>query len=118
MPSPERRRIRRGDGEVRDWPRGLLAYVATTPERPNLDPEEDRGQNRQRLALRLLDLWEREGNDVEPARERLRRAAGRRERGERAAADAEVEDVLGELLGDAGHDACVFRHRRSAPRSH
>ncbi|MHB1435298.1 MAG: hypothetical protein ACYCPN_02480 [Thermoplasmata archaeon] len=94
--------VRRGEGEVRDWPRGLVAYVPATPDSVDRDPEEDRGTNRQRLALRLLDLQARAGGSVDRARARLGRAARLRTEGRSAEADAEVEAVLGELLDPTG----------------
>jgi len=111
--------VRRGEGEVRDWPRGLVAYVPTTPDAVATDPEEDRGENRQRLALRLLDLHDRSGGPaLDGARSRLRRAARLRADGRTAEADREVEAVLGELLDPTGAPRAPPRLLPERPRSH
>ncbi len=110
--------VRRGEGEVTDWPRGLVAYVPTTPDSVDRDPEEDRGTNRQKLALRLLDLEAGSGRSVDRARARLRRAARLRADGRRSEADAEVEAVLGELLDPTGAPRPPPRLLPSEPRSH
>lgn len=110
--------VRRGEGEVRDWPRGLVAYVPATPDAASLDPEEDRGANRQRLALRLLDLHARAGGSVEGARARLRHAARLRTEGRVREADTEVEAVLGELLDPTGAPRSPPRLLPGGKRSH
>ncbi len=110
--------IRRGEGEVRDWPRGLVAYVPRTPDSTSPDPEEDRGTNRQRLALRLLDLEDRAGGSTGDARSRLYRAARLRTQGRTADADAEVEAVLGDLLDPTGAPRPPPRLLPGPKRSH
>ena len=101
-PEGGRRRVRRGEGEVTQWPRGLVDYVPSGAAEGTPSPEEDRGQNRLRLASRLLGVARHQGRSVEPWILRLREAerafrAGEREKGRRI-----VEEVLAEVEATAG----------------
>ncbi len=74
VPAERARRTRRGEGEVTQWPRGLLDY--TPGETPDAapDPDEDRTGNRIRLAARLIGLLRSEGRDVQSEIEALHAA--------------------------------------------
>jgi hypothetical protein len=62
--APRRTRVRRGEGEVTQWPRGLVAYVGAGPEgTPSV--EEDRTRNRILLAARLIAILRAGGSDVD-----------------------------------------------------
>ncbi len=64
-PTPARRRVERGEGEVTQWPRGLAGYVSSGPEDETPSPEEDRTGNRHRLAGRLLAVLRSQGRNVD-----------------------------------------------------
>lgn len=98
MPPDERpRRTRRGEGEVTQWPRGLLDYTPRETPDATPDPEEDRTINRILLAARLIGLLRSEGRDVREELGALRAAAAAREAGRREEATERVERLLGEL---------------------
>lgn len=96
-----RRRIRRGEGEVTQWPRGLLDYRSVGPEDTPPSPEEDRLANRIALAARLLSIRRSEGREIDGAIEALRAAERALAAGDRATATAIVERVLARLGAEA-----------------
>lgn len=98
------RRVRRGEGEVTQWPRGLVDYVPARTAEAVPDPEEDRLRNRLLLAARLAGILERRGVNVEALRADLRSAEAARERGDRDGALAAADRLLAALdraLADA-----------------
>jgi hypothetical protein len=100
--APRRKgRVARGEGEVTQWPRGLVDYVPKGfPETPP-SPEEDRTRNRLLLAARLLGLLRSRGEDID--REVVELAGAERAfvEGDRRRATELVERLLGELDGRA-----------------
>jgi hypothetical protein len=101
-PKGGRRRVRRGEGEVTEWPRGLVDYLPSGAAEATPSPEEDRDINRLRLASRLLGFARSHGHDVDRAVTRLRQAdrafrEGDRERGRRI-----VDEVISEVEALAG----------------
>ncbi len=94
---PPRRRIARGEGEVTQWPRGVVGYVSSGPEDARPDPEEDRTGNRLRLAARLLSLLRARGAEVEGFVPELAAAEAAFRAGRRAEADRRIDRLLGEL---------------------
>ena len=101
-PPAGRRRVRRGEGEVTEWPRGLVDYTPTGAPESTPSPEEDRDQNRLRIAARLLGFARAKGLEVDDAVRRLRDAerafrAGDRTRGRRLVDEvtSEVESLVG-----------------------
>ncbi len=102
---PPRRGIRRGEGEVSQWPRGLVEYVTRGPEDEGVPPEEeDRTGQRLQLAARLIAVLRARGIEVDPYVERLRAADGAYRAGDRGGASRRVDDLIGEL-GDRAIDA-------------
>ncbi len=89
-----RRRVRRGEGEVTEWPRGLVEYVPAGPSDATPSPEEDRVANRLALASRLAALLRTQGKDVDPELAQLRAAEREFARGRRAEAARAVDLVL------------------------
>ena len=103
-PARPSRRVRRGEGEVTQWPRGLVDYVPARTEDAVPDPEEDRLRNRLLLAARLAGILERRGVNVEPLRSDLRSAEEASRRGDRESALRAVDRLLAALdraLADA-----------------
>jgi len=97
-PRPKHRRtVERGEGEVTNWPRGLVSYVPKGPADESPSPDEDRTANRLELAARLLGLLRARGEDVDAELSQLRAAERAYERRDRARATALVEDLLGRL---------------------
>jgi hypothetical protein len=96
-PLSSRRRVRRGEGEVTEWPRGLVAYVPSGPEDAVPSPDEDRVANRVHLAARLLAVRRSRGDPVEGEIGRLREAEAALAAGDRARAAALLDRVLAEL---------------------
>ena len=92
-----RRRVRRGEGEVTEWPRDLLAYVPTGPEDSTPSPEEDRTRNRILLASRLVSLLRSRGDSVDRELAALQRAERALKANDPEAATREVETLLAEL---------------------
>ena len=92
-----RRRVRRGEGEVTEWPRGLVDYVAKGPEDDAPSLEEDRTLNRLRLAGRLLAVLRSERKDVAREVRELRAAEAAFRSGDRTRAGRLVDELLGEL---------------------
>jgi len=95
-----RRRVRRGQGEVTEWPRGLVAYTPAGPDDAIPSPEEDRVANRLALAARLLSVLRTQGRPVEREIAELAEARAAFRAGDRDRAARTVDDLLGRL--DAG----------------
>ena len=57
--------MKRGEGVVTQWPRGLVGYGASGPVDETPSPDEDRTGNRLRLAGRLLSVLRSQGRDVD-----------------------------------------------------
>ena len=96
-PRRNRRRVRRGEGEVTEWPRGLASYVPAGPEEATPSSEEDLLANRLRTAARLLALLRSQGRTVEREVARLREIEARAVAGDRAAAARELDRLLADL---------------------
>lgn len=96
-PSGGRRRVRKGEGEVTEWPRGLVDYTSSGPPEETPSPDEDRDLNRLRLASRLLGLARAEGHAVDAAIAELDRAAKAFREGKRAEGRRIVDDVMAEV---------------------
>jgi hypothetical protein len=92
-----KRRVGRGEGEVTQWPRGLVDYVPKGAPETTPSPEEDRTRNRLLFASRLLSLLRSRGESVD--REVLDLAAAERAfaGGDRRRATELVERLLGAL---------------------
>lgn len=99
-----RHRVRRGEGEVTQWPRGLLDYVPAGPEEAEPAAEEDRTRNRLLLAGRLLTFLRARGLDVEREVAALRSAERAFSAGDSSKAAALVDGLLARLddLSGAG----------------
>lgn len=108
-PTPARRRVRRGEGELTQWPRGLLDYVPTREAERTPDPEEDRTRNRILLAARLVGLLRAAGEDVEREVLALHRAEAALAAHDRASATEKVERLLADL------DARTSRRAHTTP---
>lgn len=89
--------MKRGEGEVSQWPRGLAGYVASGPEDGTPSPEEDRTGNRLRLAARLLAVLRAQGRDVDREVRELTDAEAAYRRGEAARATRLVEQLFSDL---------------------
>jgi hypothetical protein len=105
-PEPEapRKRVRRGEGEVTQWPRGLVDYVPSGRADATPDPEEDRVRNRLLLAGRLIGLLRARGAPVEEEVRALRGLEEEFHTAPREAVARRLDRLLGELdrrLGDA-----------------
>lgn len=104
-PPSSRRRVRRGEGEVTQWPRGLVDYVPTGEADADPDPAEDRTENRLLLAGRLLALLRARGVAVEPEVAELRQIEAGWRSGDRAGSAPRLDRLLAALdgrLADAG----------------
>ncbi|HKN06208.1 MAG TPA: hypothetical protein VJ021_01195 [Thermoplasmata archaeon] len=99
-----RRRVHRGEGEVTEWPRGLVDYLPSGAPEETPSPEEDRDLNRLRLASRLLGFARSQGHSVEGAVGRLREADRAFRAGDREAGRRIVDDVLSEVERVTGAD--------------
>jgi len=96
-PPPEgRRKVRRGEGEVTEWPRGLVDYTPTGAPESAPSPDEDRDRNRLRLASRLLGLARAQGHAVDEAVRRLHDADRAFRDGDGARGRRLVEEVITE----------------------
>lgn len=100
-----RRRVRRGEGEVTEWPRGLLEYVPSGPPDEAPSPDEDRDRNRLNLASRLVGFARTRGHPMDGAVRRLREAERALQTGDRAKGRRIVEDVLTEVESELGPGA-------------
>lgn len=97
-PSSERRRpVRRGEGEVTEWPRGLLEYVPKGPPDATPAADEDRTRNRLLLAARLLGILRSRGEDVDRELASLARAERVMKADDPIGAAREVETLLADL---------------------
>lgn len=96
-PDPPRRRVRRGEGEVTQWPRGLVDYVPSGRADADPDPEEDRGRNRLLLAGRLIGLLRARGLPVDAEVSALRLLVDEYRTGARPAFAGRLDRLLGEL---------------------
>ena len=95
--STPRRSVRRGEGEVTEWPRGLLEYVPKGPEDATPSPEEDRTRNRLLLAARLLAVLRSRGEEVDREVALLTSAERALKAKDAARATREVEALLADL---------------------
>ncbi|MGB7124119.1 MAG: hypothetical protein WBE40_04600 [Thermoplasmata archaeon] len=95
-PAP-RRPTKRGEGEVTQWPRGLVGYVSSGPEDETPSPDEDRTGNRLRLAARLLSVLRSQGRDVDREVRELAAADAAYSRGDRAGATRLVDRLFADL---------------------
>ena len=91
------RRVRRGEGEVTEWPRGLVDYTPTGEAEGAPSPDEDRDRNRLRLASRLLGVARAHGHSVDASVARLHVADQAFRDGDRAKGRRIVEDVIHEV---------------------
>jgi hypothetical protein len=99
--------------ELREFPRGLIAYLPRGDRGVPVGPEEDAVSNRLRLALRLAAVRRRDGVDTTPIEARLREAESHHRSGARASAVRCINEALGMLeraepggrSGDAPRDA-------------
>jgi len=96
-PTNARRRVRRGEGEVTEWPRGLVDYTPTGAPDAAPSPDEDRDRNRLRIAARLLSLARSRGRNVDRAVVRLRDADRALRNGDRRAGRKLVDGVIDEV---------------------
>ena len=96
-PAPPSKRVRRGEGEVTQWPRGLVDYVPTGTPDAVPDPEEDRTRNRIRLAARLIGLLAGRGEEMAAELGSLAAAERSLGAGDEPDARRRVEALLGEL---------------------
>jgi hypothetical protein len=94
---PPRRRVHRGEGEVTQWPRGLVDYVAKGPDDEDPSVEEDRTANRLRLAARLLAVLRAQGRDIDREVGELREAERAFSEGDRALATQLVDRLFADL---------------------
>jgi len=101
-PAGGRRRVRRGEGEVTEWPRGLVDYVPSGPADATPSPEEDRDLNRLRLAARLLGFLRANGRPVDASVRRLREAERAFREGDRATGRRLVDEVIAEAEQQVG----------------
>jgi hypothetical protein len=92
-----KRRVARGEGEVTQWPRGLVDYVPKGAPETTPSPEEDRTRNRLLIAARLLSLLRSRGENVDREVADLARAERAFVQGDRRRATELVERLLGEL---------------------
>lgn len=107
---PPRRGVRRGEGEVSQWPRGLVEYVTRGPEDEGLPPEEeDRTAQRLHLASRLISVLRARGIEVAPFVARLRDADAVYRSGDRGGAMRRVDELLGDLGDRAVQDGRADR---------
>ena len=103
-PPSGRRKVRRGEGEVTEWPRGLVDYTPTGVPESAPSPDEDRDQNRLRIAARLLGFARAKGLDVDAAVHRLREADRAFRAGDRATGRRLVDEVTSEVETLVGAD--------------
>ena len=101
-PAARVRGVRRDQGEVHQWPRGLVAYVPAGPPDAGPPPEEEeRTAQRLRLATRLIDLLRAHGVSDPSWLGRLQEA----ERAYRAEERSRASQLIDALLGVLGERA-------------
>lgn len=91
------RRVARGEGEVTEWPRGLLSYVPRGTDEREPSREENRTANRLVLAARLLGILRSRGEDVDRELACLHAAERAYDRKDHERATELVEQLLGDL---------------------
>lgn len=96
-PTPRRRRVRRGEGEVTQWPKGLVSYVPARGGEGSAPVDEDRTANRLALAARLLGLLRASGENVDREIADLQEAERALAAKDRARATALVDALLGRI---------------------
>ncbi len=97
--------VRKDEGEVTSWPRGLAGYVpAGSPDRGPPPEEEDRVAQRIRLAARLIELLRSSGREDPSWARELRNAETAYREHDRARA----RDIVERLIGALGAAAEVF----------
>ena len=92
-----RRRVHRGEGEVTQWPRGVVDYVPSGREESLPGPEEDAVRNRLLLANRLVSVLRSRGVDTDRFVRELTDVERSLRRGDRTDAAARIDRLLGEL---------------------
>ncbi len=110
-PARSRRRVERGEGEVTQWPRGLVSYVPDGAPEKSPDVEEDRTANRLALAARLLGVLRARGATVDRELADLRAAEAAFAAHDRARATRLVDRLLGRI----GEISPGADHRSTAP---
>ncbi len=96
-PTPRRRRVERGEGEVTQWPKGLVSYVPAHGPEGTAPADEDRTANRLALAARLLGLLRASGENVDREIADLQEAERALAAKDRARATALVDALLGRI---------------------
>lgn len=96
-PTRRRRTVERGEGEVTEWPRGLVSYVPRDVDDRTPSAEEDRTGNRLQLAARLIGLLRSQGEDVDQEVARLREAQKAYAARDRSRATELVDALLGQI---------------------
>jgi hypothetical protein len=96
---PPPKRVRRDEGEVTQWPRGLVDYVPSRTPDATPDPDEDRTRNRVLLAGRLLTVLRSRGENVDRELSELHEAERAVASGDMVLARVRVEALLGRLAG-------------------
>jgi hypothetical protein len=92
-----RRPVKRGEGEVTQWPRGLVGYVPSGPEDEAPSADEDRTGNRLHLAARLLSVLRSQGRDVDREIRELTEAEAAFAKGDRPRATRLVDQLFADL---------------------
>jgi hypothetical protein len=95
--SKRKSRVVRGEGEVTQWPRGLVDYVPKGEPDATPSPEEDRTRNRLLLAARLLSLLRARGENVDRELAELALAQRSFAAGDRRRATELVDELLGQI---------------------
>jgi len=89
--------VKRGEGEVTQWPRGLTGYVPKGPPDATPSPDEDRTENRLLLAARLLAVVRSSGENVDEEVRDLSAAESAHRRGDVREAALRLDRVLASL---------------------
>ncbi len=89
----DRLRARRGESELTEFPRNLIAYVPRGDPGNPPGPEEDPLRNRHRLVLRLADLTPVPPADRERALRELTAAGADLARGDRRSARRRIDEA-------------------------
>ncbi len=96
-PPPTRRRVARGEGEVTQWPRGVVGYVPSGPADDVPSPDEDRVANRLTIAARLIAVLRSQGRPVDDLVAELATAERTLAAGDRIGAAARTDRLLARL---------------------